>query len=120
MRKEDGRDKMNQRQKIKRLKKDNELMHRIINKTPEMKRLYDDYNMSPKNIITTPMKIQEYGIRRLLPRENPCDADIIALIRHEIAREIAELIEKEIEYQIDYEAMCPTISGRIFIGRQRR
>lgn len=111
---------MNARQKIKRLKKDNELMHRIINETPEMKRLYDDYNMPLKNIITTPMKIQEYGVRRFLPRERPCDAGIVALIRREIAREIAELIENEIEYQIDYKAMCPTISGRIFIGRQRR
>lgn len=111
---------MNQRQKIKRLKKDNELMHRIINNTPEMKRLYDEYNMPLKNIITTPMKIQEYAIRRFLPRKHPCDAGIVELIRHEIAREIAELIEKEIEYQIDYETMCPTISGRIFIGRQRR
>lgn len=57
---------MNQRQKLKKLKKDNELMHKIINNYPEMKQLYDAYN-SPLNVTYTTMPFQEFKSKRHIP-----------------------------------------------------
>ena len=107
---------MNQRQKIKRLKKDNELMHKIINNSDEMKRLYKAYNEPVKNIVTSTIPFKKYATRRVIKGGTDIH-QVYGIIKHEMAREFAEIIEEKIKIQIGYnEYFATTLTGSIYIG----
>ena len=107
---------MNQRQKIKKLKKDNELMHKIINNSEEMKRLYKAYNEPIKNIVTSKIPFKEYKSCHVL-RDDVCTNEVAGLLRHQMAREFAEIIEEKIKLEISYnENFGTTLTGSIYIG----
>lgn len=116
---------MNQRQKVKRLKKeitriksDNELMRDIIGNSPRMAELYDLYTKPFKNVTYSTMEFEEYRGKRFLPPDRPHDAGFIALYKHALAREMFETIERNIDFEIDTECGYPCIEASIFIGRK--
>lgn len=115
---------MNQRQKLKKLKRDNRLMRDIINNTPEMARLYDAYNRSPKNVTHTYMDILHFKSRRNVPFYYLNDEMVIDRLKKEIYNDLLKLvmdhteIKMEDEYPGSYNYKC--LVGDIFIGVDRR
>lgn len=108
---------MNARQKIKKLKKDNNLMREIIEDTPAMRELYDLYN-KPKFVTHTTMHFQEYRLRVFLSSDILDDTNLIETVKQEIADELVEGVKENITYKVDTECMSPTITASIFIGRK--
>lgn len=119
---------MNARQKAKKLKKDNDLMRRIITDTPAMQELYDAYN-KPKFVTQTTMQFQEYQAKRIIPN---CITDATGLMpiyitdvegvieyrKQELAKDLLEDIKENITYEVDDKDMPPTITASIFIGKK--
>lgn len=120
---------MNKRQKLKKLKKEqerlkreNDLMHRIINNTDEMKQLLGVYNEPVKNVITTTMRFEEYKVKRDFPPEFLNDEKAIKYLKQDITRQLAQKIEENIIYEIEENTFCEfgkhtQIRGRIYIGK---
>ena len=105
---------MNNRQKLKKLKSDNELMHRIINNTPEMQRLYKAYNDPIKNVVYTTMRFRQYKCsRRLLPELD--SEEYRDLCKIAIKQELCEQIRDKIVFDIGT-AGYRYIEGSIFLG----
>lgn len=69
---------MNRRQKLKKLKKDNKFMRDIINRTPEMKWLYDIYTQ-PLFVQHISMSFEECHAKRRIP---PYMADLEEYVEH--------------------------------------
>lgn len=90
---------MNNRQKLKKLKRENELMHKIINDSKEMQRLYDSYNSPIRNVVHTTMNFQEFRSRwhihkelEFCPRDKVieyCKADL----EHTMLNQIKSMIQ---------------------------
>lgn len=113
---------MNKRQKLKKLKRENDLMHRIINNTDEMKRLLEAYNEPAKNVITTTMRFEEYKAKCDFSPEFLNEEETIKYLKHDIARQLAQKIEENIIYEIEENIFCEfgkqaQIRGRIYIGK---
>ena len=94
---------MNQRQKLKKLKRDNRLMRDIINNTPEMARLYDAYNSSPKNVTHTNMDFQHLKSVRKVPFYYLRDEMMINRLKNEIQNDLFELVMNHTEIKIEDE-----------------
>ena len=105
---------MNNRQKLKKLKRDNELMHRIIDNTPEMQRLYKAYNDPIKNVVYTTMRFRQYKCSRCLLPERDSE-EYRDLCKEAIEQELCEQIRDEIVFDIGTEGYR-YIEGSIFIG----
>lgn len=113
---------MNKRQKLKKLKRENDLMHRIINNTDEMKRLLKAYNEPVKNVITTTMRFEKYGAKRDFPPEFLNDEKTIKYLKQDIARQLAQKIEENIICEIEENIFCEfgkhaQIRGWIYVGK---
>ena len=115
---------VNQRQKLKKLKRDNKLMRDIINNTPEMARLYIAYNSSPKNVTHTYMDILHFKSKRSVPFYYLNDEMVINRLKKEIYNDLFKLvmdhteIKMEDEYSDSYNYKC--LVGNIFLGVDRR
>lgn len=109
---------MNRRQKIKKLKKDNELMRKIINNTPEMARLYDAYN-APANITYTTIPIEQYKCRRSFLRRDLPPTDWTDLYKEELATELLTSIKDNIEFCTRVDLQYMTLEASIFVGKKR-
>lgn len=115
---------MNQRQKLKKLKRDNKLMHDIINKTPEMARLYMAYNEPIKNVIHTNMDILHFKCKRSVPFYYLNDEMVINKLKNEIYNDLFKLVQDHTEikmkdeYPGSYHYKC--LVGDIFLGVDRR
>lgn len=105
---------MTLRQKYKKAKKDNELMHEVINNYPEMKRLYQAYNEPVKNVTHSIMPLKHYKTMRYLSLDRS-DDDIKF---HKIAmiKEISSLVEENIKFRINENGYERSIEANIFIG----
>lgn len=55
---------MNNRQKLKKLKLQNEYMYKIITNSERMRQLYDDFNSPIRNVVHTTMHFQEFRCTR--------------------------------------------------------
>ena len=95
---------MNRRQKLKRLKNDNKLMRDIINRTPEMKWLYDRYNQ-PLFVQHISMPFEECHAKRRIP---PYMADLDEYVEHarkatamDLCHSIKDRIYTEVHEYID-------------------
>ena len=108
---------MNSRQKLKRLKRDNELMHKIINNHTEMRRLYEDYNAPIKNVVYSTARVERYKCKRYLTSDTLYDNGKIEIYKNVLAKEIFEQIKKDIEFTIDADEYFPTIEANIFVGK---
>lgn len=93
---------LNQRQKLKKLKRDNRLMRDIINNTPEMARLYDAYNNLYKNVTYTNMDILHLKSVRKVPFYYLRDG-MINRLRNEIQNDLFELVMNHTEIKIEDE-----------------
>lgn len=108
---------MNARQKAKKLKKENDLMRRIIADSPVMQELYDAYN-KPMFVTHTTMQFQEYRVERMVP-DYMGDLDwFIECSKQAIAKDLFEGIKENITYEINYKNIAPTITASIFVGRK--
>ena len=105
---------MNRRQKIKKLKHENEFMHSIINSTPEMRELYRAYNEPFKNVVTTTMRFHEYRKRKFLIHDMS-DSLFIDLCKKDLERELFKEVKENIEFYID-DTEYPFIEAKIYVG----
>lgn len=112
---------MNQRQKLKKLKNDNEIMKQIINNTPEMKRLYTAYNEPMRHISFTTMQYRQYRIKRSLTREDEIypTNEIIDQYKRRLTEELASKILKDTRFEVEYGGLYPTIEATVFVGVRR-
>lgn len=111
---------MNQRQKLKKLKRDNRLMRDIINNTPEMARLYKAYNEPIKNVIHTTVDVKQFVCKRSLDYNNHMAKDIVEeYTKNEIISNIYELLQDVIEIEIDDSGHEKFMIGRIWIGERK-
>ena len=102
------------KKKIDRLQRDNVLLKDIIVNYPDMKRLYDLYNESPKNVIHTTMRFKEVRANRMMP---PYMKDIKGIeehIKEAVAKDLFEDIKGSIAYKVDTEH----IRASIFVGER--
>lgn len=110
---------MNQRQKLKKLKRDNKLMHDIINDCPAMQNLYDSYN-NRLNVSVKQIPVKEYRCRRFLEPRYINNTEYIDDIKKRIAYDMVEVIENNITYLIHKEMygddMSTYLIGSIFIA----
>lgn len=109
--------KKNLKKQIRRLKSDNELMHRIIEDSPRMQELYYLWN-KPLNVQHTSMQFQEVKAQRTVPTYM---ADLDGYIDHvkmAVASDLVSGIKDYINYEIDVEHRNPTIMASIFVGRK--
>jgi len=108
---------MNRRQKLKKLKRDNKLMHDIINNSSEMKELYRAYNEPIKNVVHTTMRFQEYKAKRMIPVYM---ADVEGIVEHTkqaVAKDLFESIKENITYEVESEHRITAITASIFVNR---
>ena len=98
---------MNNRQKLKKLKQENERLQRLIlhPPIPHIPLFMDRITYKP------------YMCRKMIPRELYCD-EVIAPLKKDMARMFAEYIEKEMEFNISDEGYCVTLEARILIGKK--
>lgn len=109
---------MNRRRKLKQLKKQNDLMRRIIKRTPEMERLYQAYNDIPKNITYTKLNFERLVAHRTLPLEVDIDSKVLEAYREWLARDIYELAKKFIYYNINNDGAMPKFEAEFFVGHK--
>lgn len=108
---------MNARQKAKKLKKENDLMRRIITDTPAMQELYDAYN-KPKFVTHTAMQFQEFRVKRTIPIYMEDIDGFIERAKPAFEKALLEEIKENITYEVDDDDMSPIITASIFIGRK--
>lgn len=114
---------MNQRQKLKKLKRDNKLMREIINNTPEMARLYDAYNSPLKNVTHTNMDFQHLKSVRKIPFYYLRDEMMINRLKNEIQNDLFELVMNYTEIKMEddpYSYNYKYLVGDIFLCVDRR
>lgn len=107
---------MNRRQKLKKLKQDNKFMRMIINRTPEMKWLYDAYQQ-PLNVNHYTMTFDEYHAKRRIP---PYMADLEEYVEHtreatamDLCHDIKDRIYTEVHA---YSDGSKEVEATLFIG----
>ena len=105
---------MNRRQKTKRLKRDNDLMRRVINATPEMKFLYDAYTATPK--IVTTMRIERLAGYHNLPLEENVDGRVMEAYKEWLAEEIFKLVRGYIHFKINRDGYMPRLEASLYVG----
>lgn len=103
-------------QKLKKLKSDNKFMRDIINRTPEMKWLYDAYQQ-PLNVNHYTMNFEECHAKRRIP---PYMADLEEYVEH--AREATTMdllhgIKDRIYTEVkEYSDGTKEVEATLFIG----
>lgn len=111
---------MNRRQKLKRLKRDNNLMRQIIKNTPEMEGLYQAYNEPVKNITHTTMTFQRLKGYQTLPVDTDItdmDGRIIEAYREVLADELCKLAKDYIHYDFNKGTyFMPRLEGSLYVG----
>lgn len=110
---------MNQRQKLKKLKNDNKLMHRTINDMPEMKELYENFNAPIKNVVRTTVPIEHICSRCDAPRDIQLDGAMVDYLKEKIKHELFKGIEQFISFEIDEVFGRTQITGHLFVGRKK-
>lgn len=108
---------MNQRQKLKHMKRDNKLMREIIRNTPEMEWLYNAY-CQPCNVTYHTMNFQKYTCKRIIPPYMTDFKGYEEQMKHALVGDLARAIENDIEFEVV--DMCNTkeIYASIYIGRK--
>lgn len=109
---------MNRRQKIKKLKKENDFMRMIIKDNPEMEQTYNLWKQ-PLRAIQSHVKIRPYKCKRIMTYDlmRCCDGERV--LREEITRCLLEAIKPEITYRLDEQGYPgPILEGTILIGHQ--
>ena len=109
---------MNRRQKLKKLKSDNEFMKKIINETAEMKRLYEAYDNPVKNIIRSTVNVKEYRSRKIIePGMAPPEiAARLCTEKLHLQEKIFEMVKENIKYTTEDRGDYSIIAASIFIG----
>ena len=110
---------MNQRQKLKKLKNDNKMMHRIINDMPEMKELYMRFTAPMKNVVQTTVPIEHICSMHEVPRDIPLDGATVGYLKEEIKHELFKDIEQYISFEIDEVFGKTQITGHLYVGREK-
>ena len=105
---------MNQRQKLKRLKRDNKLMRSIIKNTPEMEMLYNAYNQ-PCNVTYSAMSFQRYACRATIPSNMPNHKEYT---KRELLEKLAEAMKDDIQYEVKRICGEKVIEASVYIGRK--
>ena len=90
---------MKLRQKVKKLKQQNVLLHRIINSDPKLKCLYNQCQ-EPMHVTTHYKPIMKYKSIMHLPPEYVNDDDFIKYCKDKLAMEIMEGVKPFIKYEI--------------------
>jgi hypothetical protein len=107
---------MNKRQKLKKLKNDNEFMRKIINETAEMKRIYEAYNNPVKNIIMSTVNVKEYRSRKVIEPGIAPPEIAAKLCIESLQKEIIEIVKENIKYTTENRGDYSIITASIFIG----
>jgi hypothetical protein len=107
---------MNRRQKLKQLKKQKDLMWRVIKQTPEMERLYHAYNDIPKNITCTNMAFEHLKAYHNLPIDEVIDEKILDAYRDWLVSDLCKLAKDFIHYNINREHYIPRLEADLYIG----
>ena len=108
---------MNQRQKLKRLKRDNKLMRSIIKNTPEMEMLYNAYNQ-PCNVTYSTMSFQRYACRGTIPSHMPSPKECEEYAKRELLEKLAEAMKDNIRYEVKRICGEKVIEASVYIGRK--
>ena len=109
---------MNRRQKLKKLKQDNELMRNIINRTPEMKWLYDVYNQ-PLNINHYTMDFEKRCFARTIPPYMTDISDYEGHVKRALIRDIAEEIKDDIKFETVDIGRTKEVRATLYVGKAR-
>ena len=104
---------MNKRQKIKKLKTENEFLRNIIHNSPDMEDLLRRWTQ-PMNVIKTTKEVKLYKSARYLPPDS--DVGLIAFYKKELANDIFEGVKEKINYNISTGDAFPKIEASIYIG----
>lgn len=109
---------MNNRIKLKKLKKDNKLMKDIINNTDEMKRLYAAYNEPLKNVVHTTINYKELKCTRCisLNSQQPVDSMIVDINKGMIAQDMSKQLSDLIDFNIIKRDNYIMLEGSLLIG----
>ena len=103
------------KKQIYRLKSDNDLMHRIIENSPEMAEQYAIWSQ-PLNVIQTQVHLDEYRCKRIIPLDY--DEAVVEVLKHTMESEMLDLIKSNITYEFSTEYSHPALIGKILIGRK--
>ena len=117
-----------QKQEIKTLQSNNDLMRRIIAGTPAMQELYNAYN-KPKFVTNSAIQFQEFRARRMVPNSVTEAAgltstyitnikELIEYTKQAVTNDLIEAIKENITYEMDTEGLAPTVTASIFIGKK--
>lgn len=108
---------MNQRQKLKRMKRDNKFMRDIIRNTPEMEWLYNAY-YQPCNVTYQTMNFEKYTCKRMIPPYMSDSKSYEEQMKRALVGDLAREIENDIQFEVV--DMCKTkeIYASIYIGRK--
>ena len=82
---------MNRRQKLKKLKRDNKLMHDIINNSSEMKELYRAYNEPIKNVVHI-SRYQHFRVKQSIAFDDVAYAQNSNLLKTHIENRVLQEI----------------------------
>lgn len=107
---------MNQRQKLKKLKRDNKVMKDVINASPELKSMYSAIQ-KPIEVVYTTVQCRELRCERMVSPGNPYDAGIISLYKNAMADNLAEQFKEFITYKVTGDSAYPFIEASVFVGR---
>ena len=109
---------MNNRIKLKKLKKDNKLMKDIINNTDEMKRLYAAYNEPLKNVVNTTINYKELKCTRCisLNSQKPVDPMIVDINKGMIAQDMSKQLSDVIQFNTVLNGDYVMLEGSLLIG----
>jgi hypothetical protein len=105
------------KKQIKSLKSDNDLMKRIITDHAGMAELYNLYNR-PCNVTYSTMSLQEYRVRRTIPRYMADLEDYTEHVRHALVRDLTEAITKDIQFEPVEICGERAIEASIYVGRK--
>lgn len=109
---------MNRRQKMKKLKSENELMRNIIKDVPEMERVYNLWHR-PLNVISSHANIKPYKCSRIMTYDLMRCEDGEKVLKEDIARCLVEAVKPEIKYRLNKKGYPgPILEGTIWIGHQ--
>lgn len=92
---------MNRRQKLKKLKRENEFLLKIINHTDDMKAVYRSYN-EPFRVFHTYNDFKQYRIVKDFAVPNKLEGDALrTFMAEQIAKELQPFIENNMQLE-DY------------------
>lgn len=108
---------MNNRQKLKKLKLQNEFMYKIINNSERMKQLYDAFNSPIQNVVHTNMHFQEFRSKRNIH-------DVLDFCSRDEAIEyckadLEHTMLNQIKSMIQFTTYGDVVEASIFVGENR-